>query len=157
MLRLSVSALWNGMARQKLIRVFPARLGADALQPIAHIWILIPVHTEFVVEEEITAGRNIRNRQPVTGEVAPAGQMGVENLPARFGAFAELLDEHRIRVRHEHAQETISRRIAGELVVVPQQPAQDLATIAVVGPAEFSELLDQVIENDARLAHAAIP
>ena len=132
MLRLSVSALRNGMARQQLIRMFPARLGADALKPVAHIRILIPVRPEFVVEEKIAAGGNVRDRRPLADEVAPPRQMGVENLPARFGAFAKLLDEHRIRVRHEYAQETISRRIAGELVVVPQQPAQDFAALGLV-------------------------
>src|SRR5205814_7019910 len=52
---------------------------------------------------------------------------------------------------HEIAQR---RRVAGQLVIVEKDPAQDLAPLVGVDRAELAELLGQVVEDDARLAEA---
>jgi len=131
--------------------MFPTRLGADALKPGAHVRVPTPVDAEFIVEIKITAGGNIRDGQPVTGNVLAAREVNIENLPTGFGPIAEFLQHCRIRIRREHAQVTVGRRIAGEFVVVPQQPAQDLAALASVVPAVLSESLEQIVEDDAGL------
>src|SRR3954469_14813916 len=107
------------MTRQQLIRMFPARRGPDALQPVIDARILAPVHAEFIGEKKIAACGYIRDREASSGEIAVARQMCIEDFPAGFSALAELLDHRRIRVGHQHPQEAICGRIAGELVVIP--------------------------------------
>jgi hypothetical protein len=81
--------------------------------------------------------------------------MGVEHLPRRLGALAKLLGDSLVRRRGgEDAQEAIGGGVACQLVVVPEQPAQDFAPFGVVLPTIFAEALDQVIEYRARLGQA---
>src|SRR5207249_6681005 len=44
--------------------------------------------------------------------------------------------------------------VAGELVVVPEHPAQDLASLVVVAAGEFAEVRGKVMQDHARLAEA---
>jgi hypothetical protein len=53
--------------------------------------------------------------------------------------------------RHEVAQVAQGRRVAGELVVVEQRPAQDLAPLVIVLRAELAECFGQVVEDHAGL------
>ena len=75
----------------------------------------------------------------------------VEHAPRGARAVVELGDHGRIGILGERAHETQRRRVAGELVVVPEQPAQDLATLHRVGRPEALELLGEVVQDDARL------
>ena len=49
--------------------------------------------------------------------------MRVEDLPRVLRAAAQERDDGRVGLRGERAQKAVGRRVARELVVVPQQPA----------------------------------
>src|SRR6266516_1095936 len=80
--------------------------------------------------------------------------MGVQHFPGSLGALAEFLHDRLVRVRRQDAQVAVGGGVAGELMVVPEQPAQDVAPLGVVVPAVAPEALDEVVENDTRLRQA---
>ena len=75
----------------------------------------------------------------------------------RPGAPVELGDDRRIRILGECAHEAQRRGVAGRLVVVPQEPAHDLAPFIAVLRTEFPQRLDNVVEDHARLRQSHAP
>src|SRR2546426_12817100 len=59
--------------------------------------------------------------------------------------LAELRQVHHVAQRGD---------VAGELVVVPEHPAQDLASLALRAAGEFAEVRGKVMQDHARLAQA---
>jgi hypothetical protein len=78
--------------------------------------------------------------------------MTVQDAQRSLHAAAQELGHRRLAGLHEPSEEAERADVAGELVVVPQQPAQDLAPLVLVRPAELAEPVCEVIEDHARLA-----
>src|SRR5712691_7924733 len=146
----------NGMTGKQLVGMLPARFGADAPEPAMDVRVLRPAHAELVLEEQIGAGRNIGDRQPLAREIRRSPELGVEHFPRAFGPLAKFLEHRLVRARGEHAQEPVSAGVARQLVIVPEQPAQDLAPLCAVVPAIAAEALDQVVQDDRGLGKTQI-
>ncbi len=77
--------------------------------------------------------------------------MLVKHGIGRLGPALEETGDLGLAGLDEMAQEAQGRRVAGELVVVEQDPAQHLAALVVVLPAEGAELFDEIVEDHAGL------
>ena len=60
-----------------------------------------------------------------------------------------------IGILRECAQEPVGRRVARELVIVEQEPAQDLAPFVVVAGAESTQRFREIVEDHAGLRQTA--
>src|ERR1700682_3871223 len=146
------------MARHQLVRMHPVRLALYARQPVANAGILVPVDANLVGPEEIAAKRQVGDGEPIADDVAAAGEMRIEHAPGSLRASAQESDHRGFRVQGEGAHEAQRRGEARQLMVVPKQPAQDLAALDGFRGAEPTERLREIVENHARLreAHAAV-
>src|SRR5450759_1686123 len=146
------------MARHKLVRMHPARLALYACQPVANAGILVPGDANLVGPEKIAAKRQVGDGEPIADDIAAAGEMRIEHAPGCLRAPAKESDHRRLRVFDECAHEAQRRGEARQFMVVPKQPAQDLAALDGFRGAEPTERLREVVENHARLreAHAAV-
>ena len=96
-----------------------------------------PVDADLLGPEQVAAERQVGDRQPVADDVRRPARCA-SSTPHAVSARARR--NRRAppgrRRRRERAQEAQRRRVARELVVVPEQPAQDLAPLVVVARAE---------------------
>jgi hypothetical protein len=70
--------------------------------------------------------------------------MAVQDRESVAHAAAQELGHRRFPGAHEAREKAQARDVARELVIVPQQPAQDLAPLVGSGPAEQPETLGEI-------------
>src|SRR5882724_4627471 len=97
------------MAREQLVRVFPAGFGPDAREPVPYARVSTPVDPQLVFEKEVGARRKVGDGKALADEVLACTQLRVEDLPRSLGALAEFLRYRPVgRIAHtwgERAQE----------------------------------------------------
>src|SRR5882672_8073448 len=79
------------MAREQLVRVFPARLGPDAREPAPYAWVVVPVDPQLVFEEKVGTRRKVGDGKALADKILVRAQLRVEDLPRCLGALAEFL------------------------------------------------------------------
>jgi len=80
--------------------------------------------------------------------------MPLQDTERRDHAAAQELVHLRLADLRQRFHEAQRRDVARQLVVVPQDPAQDLVALSLVRAAEFAELLREGVQDHARLAEA---
>src|SRR5207244_763099 len=115
--------------------------GLYPLEPARNARIRRPTDTDLVGKKEIAAERQIGDRQPVVDDITAIREMRVENAPGGLGPLAEDLEHSGIRILRERPHEPVSCRVARELVVVPQEPAQNLTPFRCIGGTEFTDAI----------------
>src|SRR5215510_1317348 len=139
------------MSRHELVGVHPTALRLDALEPWRDRGVVRPRHAELVRPIEIAAQREVGDRQPAAGGESLRGEMLVEDPERALHATAQELGHRRLAGLRELDEVAQRGDIARELVVVPQDPPQDLAPLLVTRPAELLERGREVVENHAQL------
>src|SRR5581483_3168638 len=137
----------DGMAGHELVRMHPSGLAADAREPVADVRIVVPVDADLVFEEEIPAHRKIGDGEAVRHHKLATAKMRIHHAPGGFGTRAQELEHRGIRAGLPGAEEPVCCGVARELVIVVEDPAQDLAPLGGVGGAEASQRFGQVLED----------
>src|SRR5215472_2792154 len=122
----SIASGGRRMARHQLVRMRPAGLAADTRKPVANVRVLTPVHPALLGEEQVAAQREIGDRQALADDIIATLEVLVQDAPCGFRPPAKYFQHGGVGILGEGAHEAIGRRITRELVVVPQQPAQNL-------------------------------
>src|SRR2546421_355345 len=150
----SMALLLQWMAGHQLVGMHPPAVRADALEPGAYRPIIVPGDAELLGPVQITAQREIGDAEPAADRIALRGEMLVEDAERVFHAAAQEFGHRRLAALLELHQEAQRGDVARELVVVPQDPAQDLAPLVLAAPPETSESDRQIIEDHAGLRKA---
>src|SRR5581483_7242506 len=137
----------DGMAGHELVRMHPSGLAADAREPVADVRIVVPVDADLVFEEEIPAHRKIGDGEAVRHHKLATAKMRIHHAPGGFGTRAQELEHRGIRAGLPGAEEPVCCGVARELVIVVEDPAQDLAPLGGVSGAEASQRFGQVLED----------
>src|SRR5688572_33198015 len=144
------------MARHQLIGMHPAGQGLDALEPCLDERKLAPAYAELVRPVQVAAQREIGDGRLPSGDEGAHLEVLVENDERGLDARAQELGHRRLSGFLEVNEETQRGDVAGELVVVPEDPAQNFASLVFVLPAEFFEYRDQIIEDHPGLRKAPV-
>src|SRR5439155_2017810 len=142
------------MPGHQLIRVHPAGKRAYALQPGVDTRVIRPADAELIWPVEIAAQGQIGNGRSVADGEASILQVRIQD--AQRGLHAPAQEVVHLRLADFRQVHHVAQRgnVAGELVVLPAHPPQDLASLVVVAAGEFAEVGGKVMQDHARLAEA---
>src|SRR5262245_49944882 len=142
------------MAGHQLVGMHPARQGLDALEPRSDGGIVAPAYAELVGKVQVSARRNVDDGRRAADDEFLALQAQFQDGERAVHAPAKKLGHGRLAGLLELKEEAQRADVAGELVIVPEQPAQELASFRLTFPAEFAESRREVVEDDAGLGNA---
>src|SRR6185295_1217721 len=137
------------VAGHQLVRVDPAGKRFYALEPGADRRILAPAHAPLVGPVQVAAGRDVDDGRGVADDELAVLEVQLEDAERAVHAPAQEFRDRRLTGLLELQQEAQRADIARELVVVPEQPAQDLPPLRLALPAELAESRGEVIEDHA--------
>src|SRR5467141_3247123 len=137
------------MPGHQLVRVHPAGKRAYALQPGADTRVIRPADAELIGPVEIPAQGEIGNGRFVADSEASILQMRIQD--AQRGLHAPAQEVVHLRLADFRQVHHVAQRgnVAGESVVVPEHPAQDLASLVLVAAGEFAEVRGKVMQDHA--------
>ena len=141
----------TGCTGHQLIRGLPPRHLLDALLPRFDVAERGQVHTGVLRHEHIPRQRQVGDGQAPADHERRLRQVRVDDLVRRRGPIAQKARDVGFTGLLQAEQEPQHRVVAGELVVVEQHPAPDLALFGIVSRAELAGAFGQVFEDQRRL------
>ena len=133
--------------------MFPAGQRRNAVQPAVDIGPVPAVEAERFVVEQVATARQIRIRDAASRDPVTLRQMRVEYLVRGVQTALKKADDlgGALVLGQEVHQEPCGARLAGQLVIVPKHPAQDLAPFFWRLATEPARLFRDVGLDHARL------
>src|SRR5581483_1970061 len=136
--------------------MFPTGQLRDALRPSRNVRKGVQIDPGFLGIVEIAVHRDVGDSWTVADDVGVRLQVALDDVERALHATAKEVDDLPVVTLLNADQPAQGGKVTGELVVVEQDPAPDLATLGGIVRAEVAGLLDQVIEDDAGLRDALV-
>ena len=142
----------DALARKDLVRVAPARLRLQAVAPRSEVGKRSSTHSRSRRPERRDSPRARYRRSRTHRQRSSCERRGACRREEALSMRLQERGDGRVgRLRGERLHEAPGREVAGGLVVVEEEPAQELALLVGVRAAEPPVLLGEQGEYDARL------
>ncbi len=119
----------------------------DAVEPFGDIREGSGIDAELVAEEQIAAERQVGDRRSTADDEILGREMAVEHAIGAIDPCPQELGHRRLSRLHVGQHEAQRRRVAGEFMIVEQDPPQNLAPLILALRPELSTPLGEVVED----------
>ena len=138
---------------QQFVRVPPSRQRGDPPQPCVYRGVargeVVPTLVFWVLE--IGACRQVYDRQPFANHKGLPRQAPLKNVEELIEPVFEKPERIRVGRWHKSPLKTVRRHIACQLVIIPEEPAQDFKLLMLVLTPEASIALRKPQQQRRRL------
>ena len=143
----------QALPRQQIIRCLPSGKRRHAGEPTRNRGMAgRKVVARFVLgERQVSHHGDVGDSRSLIDRERPIMQMGVQDAETVVDALLEEGHHFGVGRRRESPVIAVRGHVAGELVVVPEQPAQDLELLIVIGFAKTAITLAQAQQDRRRL------
>src|SRR6478609_1794769 len=136
--RASTRVMRQALSRQEVVSRFPPRQRGHAAEPGMDGGMAGGEIVAVLVAGIMQIGhhRDVGDRRPCSDRECVAGEMSFQDAEEVAQPGAKMLQHLRVAIGDERPHEAVGRHVAGELVVVPEQPAQELELLLLRLAAE---------------------
>src|SRR3954447_16152937 len=133
-----------------------ARLGGDALEPLADTWVALELEPTLVGHVHVAVERDVRERHRLADEPVAAVEVALHRGQRAVAAAVPLLEpvRHRLRTARVEEPEARHREVRLRVVLLEEEPLQHLRALERVVRDEARALAEEP-EDRAGLADRA--